>query len=265
MDSRRQRARWRFAACSGAFDLVSDKMKKRYCVLIVGMVFLLIAGCGRDDSLAGKIPKPVTEENLEYYVDISGSSSLCVRSAVYPYDGQLIFVAAYFNCGKELVETRILSEKERTAFWEEVNAVRMKEQMDDDHREGAQKESGGLSVGGVYYPVERIDFAALGIPVKKAHDVEYPLEEEAGGCGLEGILELQDTVQWKERPIFIGTNAFVRSVREQMEDRLGKEIEAMELDGLSDQDLTIKVRTEGGDSYQATVTYMCYVAEIVKE
>ena len=67
---------------------------------------------------------------------------------------------------------------------------------------------------GITYAGWRIDFETLGIGVTNASDAEYPSNEENGKYELEGILELQESAQWKERVVFTGPGEFERSVGE---------------------------------------------------
>lgn len=237
-------------------------LKKRFCLLVTVVMVLFLTACSSDSGQIERKPDNITAENLEYYSYESGSSSLCVRTAVYPYNGSFIFIADYFNCGNELMETRCLSEEETKYFLERVNTVSAKEtKTDRADGDGAYTEKGDLSVNGVSYLVEKIDFESIGIKIKDIHEVEYPPEEEKGIFEQEGMQKLQDFARWKEQPVFIGAEAFKKSVEEQIEARLGEEIASMEIDSLLEEDFTIKVKAKGGEIYTARVTYMGYVAE----
>lgn len=256
-------------------------MKRASYFLAVGALALLLMACGPDSSvnrteqeniteenLTGVKPDMITEENLEYYAYSRGSSSLCEKFAVYAYNGDFIFAADYFNCGDELLETRLLSEEEKKLFLEEVNAVSSKLEAADgesDDNEGAHTEYGGLVVDGTYYHVEMIDFGTMGITIKDASDAEYPTEEETGKYEMEGILELQEMAQWKEQAVSAGSKEFVRSVGKQIEDQSGEELERMVIDSFREEDFIIKAATKKGDSYIVTVTYFGYVANLEQE
>lgn len=256
-------------------------MKRASYFLAVGALTLILTACGLDSSVNGTeqeniteenmtVVKPdmITEENLEYYAYSRGSSSLCEKFAVYEYNGDFIFAADYFNCGNELLETRLLSEEEKKLFLEEVNAVSQKPKTADgesDDNEGAHTEYGGLVVDGTYYHVEMIDFGTMGITIKDASDAEYPKKEETEKYEMEGILELQELAKWKEQAVSAGTREFARSVGKQIEDRSGEELERMVIDSFREEDFIIKAATKKGDSYIATVTYFGYVAKLEQE
>lgn len=237
---------------------------------VLAIAILILTACGLGNGIAEKKPDDITAENLEYYADQRGSSSVCVRTVIYPYNGEFILAVEYFSCGNALVETRTLSEEEAKDFLEQVNTVPVKPaKTEDTGNGGAYVENFRLCVDGVSYSVEKIDFESLGIQIKDIHEVEYPKEEENNKCELEGTQQLQDSAGWKERPVFIGMEAFGRSVGEQIEERLGtdtsEDIDAMEIVSLSEKDFTMKIKMKGGRSYVATVTYMGYVAEVERE
>lgn len=264
-------------------------IKRGIYSLTAGGLALILAACGSNDMNKGKPevtseenltearPDAVTEENLEYYFCQSGSGSLCERFAVYTYKGEFIFVADYFNCGNELSETRPLSEEESKLFLDEANAVfsegkDKKSSMRGDKAGGENEDGDGayaektvLVTEGIAYSVSGMDFEAMGISVTNARDAEYPSEEETERYKIEGILELQESEQWKERVVSIGGREFQRSVGEQMEERSGEKIVKMVIDELLDEDFVIKAETQKGDSYKVTVTYSGYVAEVEKE
>lgn len=256
-------------------------MKRASYFLAVGALTLILTACGLDSSVNGTeqeniteenmtVVKPdmITEENLEYYAYSRGSSSLYEKFAVYEYNGDFIFAADYFNCGNELLETRLLSEEEKKLFLEEVNAVSQKPKAADgesDDNEGAHTEYGGLVVDGTYYHVEMIDFGTMGITIKDASDAEYPTKEETEKYEMEGILELQELAQWKEQAVSAGGREFARSVGKQIEDRSGEEVDCMVIDSFREEDFIIKAETKKGDSYIVTVTYFGYVAKLEQE
>lgn len=237
---------------------------------VLAIAILILTACGLGNSIAERKPDDITEENLEYYAEQRGSSSVCVRTLIYPYNGEFILSADYFNCGNALVETRTLSEEETEGFLRQVNTVSIKPaKTEDTGSDGAYAEKFRLCVDGVSYSVGKIDFESLGIQIKDIHEVEYPEEEENNKFELGGMQQLQDSAGWKERPVFIGMEAFGRSVGEQIEERLGadtsKDIDAMEIGSLSEKDFTVRIKMKGGGSYVATVTYMGYVAEVEGE
>lgn len=253
-------------------------MKRAGCFFAVGALALMLTACGSDSSvngteqeniteenLIGVKPDIISEENLEYYYCKSGSSSLSQQFAVYKYNGEFVFIADYFNCGNELMETYLLPEKESGLFLEEVNAVSTREVEEAGDKEGAYTERAVLVVDGTSYQVESIEFEALGIHVTDAYEAEYPTEEESAKYEIEGILELQESAQWKERSVFIGGREFERSVGEQIEEWSGEEIDRMVIDSFGDEDFIIKIETKKGDCYAATVTYSGYVAKAEKE
>lgn len=256
-------------------------MKRASYFFAAGVLALLLTACGPNSSvngteqediteekLTGAKPDIITEENLEYYAYSRGSSSLREKFAVYAYNGDFIFAADYFNCGDELLETRLLSEEEKKLFLEEVNAVSSKTEAVDgesDDNEGAHTEYGGLVADGVYYHVEMIDFETMGLTIKDASDAEYPTKEETERYEMEGILELQEMTQWKEQAVSAGSTEFVRSVGKQIEDRSGEELNRMTIDSFGEEDFIIKAATKEGNSYIVTVTYFGYVANPEQE
>lgn len=256
-------------------------MKRTSYFFAIGALALILTACGPgnsvngteqeniiEENITGVKPDRITEENLEYYVYSRGSSSLCEKFAVYEYNGDFIFAADYFNCGNELLETRLLSEEEKKLLLEEVNAVSPNPKAADgesDNNEGAHTEYGGLVVDGAYYRVEMIDFGTMGITIKDASDAEYPTKEETEKYEMEGILDLQEMPQWKEQAVSAGSREFVRSVGQQIEDQSGEELDRMVIDSFREEDFIIKAATKKGDSYIATVTYFGYVAELEKE
>ena len=254
-------------------------MKRGFYFFAAGALALILTACGpnnnlneeKTDTISEVNPtvvksETITEENLEYYAYTSGSSSLCERFIIYEYKGEFIFAADYFNCGNEWMETYPLQKKEVELFLEEVNAVFAKEaegkaEEEEAYSDGTHTEKGTLVVGGISYSVQKIDFEALGIDVTNAYEAEYPSKEEAAEYEIEGILELQETAQWKEQPVFIGSGEFQRSVGKQIEDRSGEEIERMVIEGFEDEDFMIKAEMKNGKSYRATVTYWGYVVK----
>ncbi len=221
------------------------------------------------------VPVIVTEENLEYYSFSDGSSSLCERGGIYKYKGEFIFIADYFNCGDERMETYPLSEEEIRLFLEEANAAiaraeekkeeKEKEDEDEEPHDGGSSTRAGVAAGGNYYSIWLINFEDLGISVTDAYRAEYPSEEETELYKIEGFLELQEKTQWDEGPVFIGGAEFQRSVGKQIEEQSGEEISRMEIDSFGDEDFVIKAEGKSGDSYRATVTYLGYVAKVEKE
>lgn len=256
-------------------------MRKGFCCLMAGAVALVLTACALDSSGNGIIQDDgteknlkevtfdtITEENMEYYSYRSGSSSLSEEFAVYEYKGEFVFAADYFHCGDELLETRVLSEEEKKLFFEKVNAVSVSPEAADkgsDYRDGAHTEHGSMTVNGSCYSVGMIDFESIGMTIKDASEAEYPMEEETEGYEIEGIFELQELAQWKEKHISVTTEEFERSVGKQIEDRLGEEIERMVIDSSRDEDFVIKAETKEGGGYVVTVTYFGYVAEVEKE
>lgn len=246
-------------------------MRRGVCRLMAAAAVLILTACGSDNNRNETMPDAITEENFESYFYSSGSGSLCERFGVYEYRGEFIFTADYFNCGNELLETHILSEEEKKLFLEEVSAVfstdtkAADEESIDSDRDGAHIEYGSMVVDGNDYSVGMIDFKSVGIVIKDASKAEYPTEEESGKYELEGIVELQESAQWEAYNISVGSREFARSVGEQIEECLGEKMEEMVVDGLQDEDFTIKAETKKGDSYIVTVTYFGYVAETKKE
>ena len=115
-------------------------MRRKVCFLTAGVLAVILAACNfngnadeaqkdieaEEEVTAVKpvkereksVPVTVTEENLEYYSFSDGSSSLCERGGIYKYKGEFIFIADYFNCGDERMETYPLSEEEIRLFLE---------------------------------------------------------------------------------------------------------------------------------------------------
>ena len=255
-------------------------MRRRGYFLMAGALALILTACGlnqnvnetKQDVKAEGKPDLVTEENLEYYSCRSGSASLCERFLIHAYKGEFIFIADYFDCGNELLETRLLSEEELKLFLEEINASfsgEEKKEKDTDkgneNRDGAYSEEAVLVVEGITYAGWQIDFVTLGIGVTNASDAEYPSNEENGKYELEGILELQESAQWKERVVFTGPGEFERSVGEQIEKQMGEEIDRMVIGEFLDEDFIIMAESKKGNSYKAIITYSGYVAGVEKE
>lgn len=270
-------------------------MRRKVCFLTAGVLAVILAACNfngnadeaqkdieaEEEVTAVKpvkereksVPVTVTEENLEYYSFSDGSSSVCERGGIYKYKGEFIFIADYFNCGDERMETYPLSEEEIRLFLEEANVAitraeekkEEKEKEDEEPGDGGSSTRAGVAAGGNYYSIWLINFDALGISMTDAYRDEYPTEEEAGQYKIEGFLELQEKTQWDEGLVFIGGTEFQRSVGKQIEEQSGGEISRMEIDSFGDEDFVIKAEAKSGDSYRATVTYLGYVAKVEKE
>lgn len=253
---------------------------KRKGMMLAGLLVLVLTACGlksggeekditvmdakeTEEKEAGWI----TEEDLWHYYYSEGSSSLNRSIIIYKYHEEFIFAACYFECGDQFLETRLLSRDETTSFLDQINALPVKEEetKETEDREGAYSEKGDMVVDGISYPVGQMDFNALGIILKDIHEVEYPPEEEILKYELEGVSELQASTQWLDRPVFIGLEAFEKSVAEQLKEQLGEEIDTMAVEELSDEDLTIRIQLRDGEKLRATVTYMGYVADIEGE
>lgn len=268
-------------------------MKKRVCLLLAGVLAVILAACSFDNNRndppedieaeevaavkpvkesPNPVPIIVTKENLEYYAFFDGSASVCERGGIYKYKEEFIFVADYFNCGDECMETYLLSDEEIGLFLEEVNVAIAKEEkakkVEDEENEGSDGGSSvraGVSAKGKYYSIWLIDLEVLGISMTDAYRVEYPSEEETLQYKIEGFLELQEKTQWNESPVSLGGREFQRSVGKQIEEQLGEKIERMVIDCYQDEDFVIKAETKEGGGYVVTVTYFGYVAEVEKE
>lgn len=214
-------------------------------------------------SVAKQVP---AAGEIDYYYSRSGSGSVCVKYAIYQYEGDFIFVAHYFNCGDAYMETYPLDSVQKEKFLEAVKQCRPDKAAGSRalQGEGGYSEGKLLCAGGKQYPLKDFSLDTVGLVLRDMSDIDF-VEDSSEELRVfsEEMAGLRDTYNDSENAVFfIGVEEFERMMYDQLTEQAGEKIETVDIIEAGEEDFLIEVMTGSGKALKATVTHMGFVRKI---
>lgn len=212
---------------------------------------------------------PLAEDDVDYYRSYSGSSSVYTEYGIYKYEDSFIFVVNYFNCGNFYRETFQLTVEQTEVFMQELNQYRAVENpaTEEEPSEGDWGSDCEVSVNGSVYCINGISLTELGISLQENPDIQEEVSEELTAYAdgnLEGLGEAGKAHMSFMMNGTLDEPGYYCMIQEQITTEVFGKVTKAAVIEQRDYDFLLQLTTDQGETWQATVTYLGYVADIQK-
>lgn len=209
---------------------------------------------------------PVTMEDVEFYRNYAGSSSVYTEYGIYKYEDSFVFMVNYFNCGNSYMDTYALTDEQQEAFLEELNQCSNKEEKEEEEGDGGYSSYGDVSVNGILYGVNGLNLDKLQIELQEDPVPVEDIPEELSAyeeADLTRMMEKGNNNIYVMSLGTIGEPAYIHMIKEQIEGELLDDVVTkVTVIEENEQDYVMELETENQEIYHVTVTYLGYVADI---
>lgn len=234
---------------------MNKKTKKR-----VGMLLIILAiGMWMWDYMGTMNRQQVALDikNVAYYNRSYTSANQEVSYAIYEYKGKMYYVSKCKVGEDAQLETKALTQKEETAFFEELNkkaAVDISTEETSGSTQESSEGSAGVCVSGTYHEILPLDEKAIGIQVKlpdeKQSDVvqEYRSQNPANTEAMEAVLQEEDL------PLAMNASDLEQLVQQQLEEKYQEQMTTIRVVKQKEADFDVEAIGLSQKQYQATFT-----------